>query len=244
MRRPVVAGNWKVNKAPDEAVSFVNQNAKSFSVKGVEVILCVPSVSLWAVKQALEKTDINISAQNMHYEKETERTGEITGEMLVEMGVKHVLVGHSERREHFGETDEIINVKTKKALELGITPIVCIGETARERENDKTNDVLESQLINGLKGISDNEKRKLIIAYEPVWAIGKKAIRAAKAEDAEAACKFVRGIVGDDITILYGGSVKPENASELFGQPNIDGGLVGGASLLPSFADVVKAGAK
>jgi len=248
MRKKIVAGNWKMNAASRDVISALKSIDLDIVPGLFDVVLCVPYVALESVKRELEGTKIKVSAQNMHYEEKGAYTGEISGEMLKEMGIPYTLIGHSERREYYGETDQSVNLKVLKALELDITPILCIGESLDQRKNDVTNDVLRQQVSLALQKVYAKDMARVVIAYEPIWAIGTGKV--ATVEQAEDACKYIRSVVsgkyGADIankvTILYGGSVSPGNAAELFSQSNIDGGLVGGASLLPTFGDVVKAG--
>jgi len=248
MRRKMVAGNWKMNNTPCEAVAFANSIKAGINTDKADVVLCVPYVALDAVKNELAGTHISVAAQNMHYEKSGAFTGEISGEMLMAMGIPYTLIGHSERRQYYNETDETVNKKVQKALALGLKPILCVGESLEERKKEVTNELLRQQTNHALFGVSAEEVLKVVIAYEPIWAIGTGVVASPK--QAEDACAYIRGVLaqkyGTDtankVTILYGGSVDDKNAAELFGQPNIDGGLVGGASLKPTFADVVKAG--
>ena len=247
MRRKLVAGNWKMNYLPSKAAAFAAEMKDKLNSDKVDVALCVPFVSLEGVKNALSGSNVKVGAQNMHFLDEGAYTGEVSAPMLQEMGVPYVIIGHSERREMFGETDETVNKKIHQALKYGITPILCIGESFEEREENRTNDVLSTQVTVDFAEISAADVAKVVIAYEPIWAIGVKAKRPATTEEAEDACKFVRekiaslysGSEADKIRILYGGSVSDTTASELFNQPNIDGGLVGGASMKPSFEKVV-----
>ncbi|MDR1663984.1 MAG: triose-phosphate isomerase [Clostridiales bacterium] len=245
MRKKVIAGNWKMYNAPSKAVSFVNQIKDKIDTDKSDVVLCVPYISLQPVMDALKGTRVSVGAQNMHYKDEGAVTGEISGAMLKEMGVPYVIIGHSERRAGFNETDTGVNLKTIKALSLGLKPIVCVGESLKQRKEGITNDLLRRQTTIALYGISNGDAEKIIIAYEPIWAIGTGM--AATSADAEEACATIRETVAgiydretaDAIRILYGGSVTADNAPELFAQPNVDGGLVGGASLKPDFERVV-----
>lgn len=245
MRKKLIAGNWKMNFTPMAAEKFVNSVKFDFESIKVDVVLCVPFVSIAYVQDALMDTTIQVGAQNMHFEHAGAFTGEISGEMLKEMGVPYVIIGHSERRQYFNETDATVNLKTKQALALNIAPIVCIGESLEEREADTWSDVLLKQTKAALAGIDKSSLSKIVIAYEPIWAIGTG--KTATSDQAEAACAYIRGVIGqaydtaaaDKVRILYGGSVSPTNAAELFNKPNIDGGLVGGASMLPSFEDII-----
>ena len=250
-RKPIIAANWKMNIGPSEAANFI----KSFLplVDGVngacDIVIVPPFVSIPAVSEALNSsTSVRLGAQNVSQYNNGAYTGEISTVMLKELFVGYVVLGHSERRQYFGETDEIINEKLKKALTDNLKPLFCIGETLEERDGGKLETVLERQVVKGMDGLTDEEAITTVIAYEPVWAIGTG--RTATAEQAQEAHAFVRSVlakkfgqeVADKIRIQYGGSVKPENTAELMAQPDIDGALVGGASLDPSsFAKIVKA---
>lgn len=247
MRKKIIAGNWKMNKTPNEAVGFVRE--LSDKIKGVDsdVVVCPPFVCLPAVIEVVRGTNIKVGAQNIHWADNGAFTGEISGEMLKEIGVDYVIIGHSERRQYFGETDETVNNRLKAAIKYELKPIVCVGETLQEREAGITNKVLETQTVGALKDISENDVMNMVIAYEPVWAIGTG--KTASSQDANDACKFIRSIVeklydknvAENVRIQYGGSVKPSNAYELFNTTDIDGGLVGGASLkTDDFTAVIK----
>jgi len=246
MRTPVIAGNWKMFKTAAETRVF----AKAFKglvagAKGREIVLCAPFTALWALAEELKGSAIGVGSQNAHWEEKGAYTGEISVGMLKEIGVRFAVVGHSERRQYFGETDATVNKRTLAVLAGGLTPITCIGETLQERESNQTFKVLERQIKEGLKGISS--PAAVVIAYEPVWAIGTgKTATPAQAEEAHA---FIRKefakLYGDAaaqaVRILYGGSVKPDNMATLMKEPDIDGGLVGGASLeAESFAKIVR----
>jgi triosephosphate isomerase (TIM) len=246
MRRPFVAGNWKMVKTAAETRAFVKAFRPAVeSVKDRDIVLCSPYTSLWALADELKGSSIGVGAQNAHWEAKGAYTGEISIDMLKEVGVRFVIVGHSERRQYFGETDATVNKRTLAVLAGGLTPISCIGETLQERESNQTFKVLERQIKEGLKGISN--PTAIVIAYEPVWAIGTG--KTATPEQAQEAHAFIRKefakLYGDaaaqSVRILYGGSVKPDNMGILMSQPDIDGGLVGGASLeAESFAKIVK----
>lgn len=246
-RNRLVAGNWKMHTTPESASKLVSEIVKHQAEFGpVEVALFPPFTSLAVVREVVEKTNIRLGAQNMHFESEGAFTGEVSGQMLKASGCSMVILGHSERRQHFGETDPLINKKLKKAFELGLVPIFCVGETLAERESGKTFEVLERQLTAGLQGLRFDEK-KLVVAYEPVWAIGT-GVNATPKQAAEAH-RFLReklaALVGVPIAqklrILYGGSVKAEVAGGLFAEEEIDGALVGGASLKANeFVEIVK----
>ncbi|GAV21553.1 triose-phosphate isomerase [Carboxydothermus pertinax] len=248
MRTPFIAGNWKMYKTPIEAAGFVRELIDSLKdVNGVDVAVCPPFPALWPVKEALESSNIALGAQNMHFEKEGAFTGEVSPAMLQDIGVKYVILGHSERRAYFGETDELINQKIKAAFTWGLNPILCVGETLSEREQGITKAVVEIQVRKGLLGVTPEQAEKLTLAYEPVWAIGTG--KTATPEDAQEVCSFIRETlaslfgreVAAKIRIQYGGSVKPENIKELMAEPDIDGALVGGASLkVDSFTAIVK----
>jgi len=252
MRKPFVAGNWKMNKTVEEARLLVSEMGKGLKeIQGVEKVLCPPFLSLVAVNALLQGTDIGLGAQNMHWEEKGAYTGEVSPSMVVEF-CKYVIIGHSERRTYFGETDETVNKKILMAHKMGLTPIVCIGETLAEYEGGKTADVVRRQAREGLKGIAAEFAEKIIIAYEPVWAIGTG--RASSSENAESVHRdVVRNelelMFGPDVSqairILYGGSVTAANAAEFFSQPDIDGALVGGASLKPDeFIKITQAAAR
>ena len=234
MRRKVIAGNWKMNKLPNEAIDFVNQLAPLVKNSQNEVIICVPFTDLFYTLLTVQETNIHVGAQNMHWEESGAYTGEVSASMLKSINVEYVIIGHSERRQYFNETDETVNLKVKSALAKGLKPIVCVGETLEQREAGKTIEVITSQTAKALKGLSLKDLDNTIIAYEPIWAIGTG--KTATSEDANESIKEIRKEVlkdfgTDDITILYGGSVKADNARELFTTSDIDGGLVGGASL-------------
>ncbi len=250
MRKKLVAGNWKMHKDIPEAQTLARQLADRLSdVTFVDVAICPPFVDLFPVSLILREKEsrIILGAQNLHPEPSGAFTGEISAQMLISAGVRLVIVGHSERRHIFLETDSFINRKLKRALEAGLVPIFCIGETLDQRKAGKTNDVLREQLLMGLDGIVVDDPARIVIAYEPVWAIGTGVN--ATPEQAQEAQSFVRSVlaeiwgsgVADGVRILYGGSVKPENAGELMSQPDVDGALVGGASLnADSFEKIVR----
>jgi triosephosphate isomerase (TIM) len=230
----LIAGNWKMYKGPAEAAQFC-VGLRDQELGGVQVVVCPPYVSLAVAVQLLAGTEIGVAAQNAHWEAEGAYTGEISPPMLRELGVYGVIVGHSERRQYFGETDELVARRTRGALAAGLSVIACVGETAAEREQGKTEEVLRRQV--SVLEPDDN----LVVAYEPVWAIGTG--KTATPELAQEAHAFLKSIV--DVPVLYGGSVKPDNAEELLAQPDVDGALVGGASLdLESFTEICRAGAR
>ena len=243
MRRNVVAGNWKMNMLPNEAIELIDKLAPMVKNSKDEVIICVPFVDLFYALLSAQETNIHVGAQNVFYEDKGAYTGEVSAPMLKSINTEYVIIGHSERRKYFNETDEIVNKKVKKALEHDLKPIVCVGETLEEKEAGKTIDIITSQVEKALAGLTTADLNNIIVAYEPIWAIGTG--KTATKEDAENSIRAIRekinSIFGtDDVTILYGGSVKPENAKDLFSMPDIDGALVGGASLkADSFAGIV-----
>lgn len=234
MRRKVIAGNWKMNVLPGEALEFVNNLAPIVKDTKNEVIICVPFTDLFYTLLAVQETNIHVGAQNMHWKESGAYTGEISPDMLKCINVEYVIIGHSERRQYFNETDETVNLKVKSALEHGLKPIVCVGESLEQKEAGNTEEIITSQVAKALDGLTLDDLSNTIIAYEPIWAIGTG--KTATAEDANNSIKAIRNKIKelfntDDVTILYGGSVKPENAKELFSMSDIDGGLVGGASI-------------
>ncbi len=242
MRKKVIAGNWKMNKLAGECGEFIGRIIKDIDTDEKDVIICPTFLSLWQAVKSVEGTKVSVGAQNMHFEEKGAYTGEVSAEMIREAGCRYVIIGHSERRQYFAETDETVSLKIKKAYESGLVPIMCIGETLEARESGETFDVLRGQLENALKPITIDEN--IIIAYEPVWAIGTG--KTATDEQAQEACGFIRdtlnGIVGDissNIRILYGGSVNEKNVKALMAMPDIDGALVGGASLKEEFIKLV-----
>ena len=245
MRKKIVAGNWKMNMTPKEAVSLVCELRDKFSNRDVDVVFCVPSIDIIPVVDAVKGTDIKVGAENMHYEEKGAYTGEISPGMLKEAGVDYVIVGHSERRQYFAETDETVNKKIKSAFANDLKPIVCVGESLEQREAGKTEEVITKQVELALAGLTEEQVKNTIIAYEPIWAIGTG--KTATSEDANNSIKAIRkkiseiyGSVAEDVIIQYGGSVKSTNAKELFETSDIDGALVGGASLkVDEFAKIV-----
>ncbi|UZJ79809.1 triose-phosphate isomerase [Fictibacillus sp. KU28468] len=240
MRKPIIAGNWKMNKTLSEAKSFVEEVKGLIpSADTVDSVVCAPALFLDALVNASKGTDLGVGAQNMHFEDNGAFTGEISPVMLKDLGVGYVVLGHSERREYFGETDELVNQKTHAAFNHGLTPIVCVGETLEQREADQTKDVVKTQTEKGLQGLSEEQVKRTVVAYEPVWAIGTG--KTASSEDANEVCGYIRSVIAeqfsqeaaDQVRIQYGGSVKPGNIKELMGMSDIDGALVGGASLEP-----------
>jgi triosephosphate isomerase len=239
-RRPYLAANWKMHKTNVEARSYVEELAGLLgSDRTIDVCLCVPFTSLEAAAEAAKPTPITIAAQNMHQDPEGAYTGEVSAPMLVELGVNAVVLGHSERREHFCETDRALKDKLPAALEAGLAPILCVGETEDEREADETERKLRHQVQEDLERVPDDQLAEVVVAYEPIWAIGTG--RVATPEQAQEAIAFIRALVGDRsekaaaaTRVIYGGSVDPENAPEILSQPDVDGALVGGASLEPN----------
>ncbi len=246
MRKKVIAGNWKMNMLPNEAIKFIEELAPLVKDTQNEVVLCVPYTDLFYALLNVQETNIKIGAQNMHFEEKGAYTGEISAQMLKSINVEYVIIGHSERRQYFNETDETVNKKIKAAFANGLKPIVCVGETLEQREAGTTIDVITTQTKLALDGLTDEQVANTIIAYEPIWAIGTG--KTATSDDAQASIKAIRNkieeIYGQNVServiIQYGGSVKSSNAKELFQMPDIDGGLVGGASLKPDeFAKIV-----
>jgi triosephosphate isomerase len=247
-RTPLVAGNWKMHKTEPEAEEYIQALLPLVSAAdGVDVAICVPFTDLKAMVESARGSRVEVYAQNMHEEREGAFTGEVSAAMLSEIGVHGVVLGHSERREHFGESDRALAMKVPAALEAGLTPILCVGETEDERDNDETDRKLRQQIKEDLAGVPSERLAEVVIAYEPIWAIGTG--RVASVEQAQEAIGFIRALVGDRdadaaerVRVLYGGSVKPENAAELLGPADVDGALVGGASLdAGSFAEIVAA---
>ncbi len=250
MQKQIIGGNWKMNLgSPQEAQEFVEKLIPMVKdLNNVDIVIAPPFTVLYEVSKIIKGTNINLSGQNMYFEDKGAFTGDISPIFLKDVGCNYVILGHSERRNIFGETYELINKKLKKALFIGLNPIVCIGEHLEEREQGKTEEIIDYQLKNTFKDLSKGEIIKTIIAYEPVWAIGTG--KTATAEQAEEVHKFIRGYINktydsdtaEKVRIQYGGSIKPNNARNLFNQPNIDGGLVGGASLnIDSFYEILKA---
>ncbi len=246
MRKPIIAGNWKMNKTVAEAEALINELKPLVAKSKPEVVVCVPYTDLWAVANAVKGTKIHLGAENVAWADNGAFTGEISAEMLKEIGVEYVIIGHSERRQYFGETDESVNARLRQALKNGLKPIVCVGETLTEREKNKTKRVLKKQVLDGFKDITAEDFASIVIAYEPVWAIGTG--KTATAEDANTTIGFIRNLVkktwgvevSKGLRIQYGGSMKPANAKELMAMRNIDGGLIGGAALKANdFASIV-----
>lgn len=252
MRKTIIAGNWKMNKTVKETKeTLARLKELTTGVEGVEIVIGAPFTALESAVKTVEGSNIKIAAQNMYPKASGAYTGEISPEMLKEVGVKYVILGHSERREYFKESNEFINEKVKCALSYGLTPILCIGEKLEERESGKTTEVNEKQVREGLAGLTAEEAKKVVVAYEPVWAIGTG--KTATPEMAEETHKEIRDVLvsmfgkeaAEEMTIQYGGSMNAKNAAELLAQKNIDGGLVGGASLdADTFIQVIKAGVR
>ena len=237
MRKKVIAGNWKMNMLPNEAIDFIDKLTPLVKETKNEVILCVPYTDLFYSLLAAQETNIKIGAQNMHFEEKGAYTGEVSGKMLKSIGVQYVIIGHSERRQYFAETDETVNKKIKSAFLNNLKPIVCVGETLEQREAGIQYDIITEQTKKALDGLTEEQAANTIIAYEPIWAIGTG--KTATKEDANDACRKIREKiaeiygqnVAERVIIQYGGSMKPENAKELLEMSDIDGGLIGGASL-------------
>jgi triosephosphate isomerase len=238
MRTPIIAGNWKMYKTVADAVKYVKEfRALVKDVIGVEIVVAPAFTALHAVAEAARNSNVIVAAQDVHWEREGAFTGEVSAAMIRDTGAQWVIVGHSERRTLFGETDGIVNAKTKAALAAGLTPIVCVGETLEEREANRTQAVVTTQINDSLAGLTPADVAKIVIAYEPVWAIGTGKV--ASPQQAQEVHALIRGLlaslaspaIADSVRIQYGGSVKPDNAAELAAQPDIDGALVGGASL-------------
>ena len=236
-RKTVIAGNWKMNKTVTETAALVEQIRSAADTSACEVVVCPPFTNLQAACEAASGSDIKVGAQNVHFAASGAYTGEISADMLLSLGVTHVIIGHSERRQYFGETNETVNLRLTAALNAGLTAILCVGETEQQREQGITDEIIRAQLKVALKGIDSKQMERLIVAYEPVWAIGTG--KTATAAQAEEVCAMIRATVrelygeavAEGLTIQYGGSMKPGNAAELLSQPDIDGGLIGGAAL-------------
>jgi len=248
MRKLIIAGNWKLNNTSHDAIELVTLLKRELSeISGVDIVVCPAATALSDVNDVLTESNIALGAQNVYWEDSGAFTGEVSAPMLKDIGVQYVIIGHSERRQYFGETNETVNKRIKAALKHGLTPIVCVGEVLQEREGDKTFEVIEKQCKGAFDGLGVEAIEKIVIAYEPVWAIGTG--KTATSEQAQEVHKFIRdllvklynGDVAQTIRIQYGGSVKPDNSAELMSQPDIDGALVGGASLkADSFSEIVK----
>ena len=244
-RKKIIAGNWKMNMTPSEAVKLVEELKPLVVNDEVDVVFCVPAIDIIPAMEAAKGTNIQIGAENMYFEEKGAYTGEISPNMLVDAGGKYVIIGHSERREYFAETDETVNKKVLKAFEHGLTPIICCGETLTQREQGVTMDFIRQQVKVGFLGVTAEQAKTAVIAYEPIWAIGTG--KTATTEQAQEVCKGIRECIAEiydeataeAIRIQYGGSVNAATAPELFVQPDIDGGLVGGAALKPDFGKIV-----
>jgi len=246
MRKPIIAGNWKMNKTPDEAAELVKALVPAVKDADCDVVVCVPAVNFAAVKEAAKGSNIRLGAQNVHFAKSGAYTGELSAYMLKACGVEYVVIGHSERRQYFGETDKTVNLRTRAAVAAGIVPIICVGELKDERESSYTDAIVEYQTRMALTGLTAEEVKDVVIAYEPVWAIGTGLT--ATDEQANETIGVIRNAVerqygknvSDAVRIQYGGSMNPANVKGLMAQPEIDGGLIGGASLkAPDFTAVV-----
>ena len=244
-RKKIIAGNWKMNMTPSEAVKLVEELKPLVVNDEVDVVFCVPAIDIIPAMEAAKGTNIQIGAENMYFEEKGAYTGEISPNMLVDAGVKYVIIGHSERREYFAETDETVNKKVLKAFEHGLTPIICCGETLTQREQGITLDWIRQQIKIAFQNVTAEQAKTAVIAYEPIWAIGTG--KTATSDQAEEVCAAIRACIAEvydeataaEIRIQYGGSVNAGNAAELFAKPDIDGGLVGGASLKPDFGKIV-----
>ena len=251
MRKAVIAGNWKMNKTPAETTALINEMKPLVAGADCEVVLCVPFVDIFAATEAAKGSNIKIGAENCHFKESGAYTGEVSADMLVASGVEYVVIGHSERRQYFGETDQTVNLRTLAALKAGLKPIVCVGETLEQRELGYTETLLKFQTKMALTNVSAEDLKNVIIAYEPVWAIGTGVT--ATADQADEGNGFVRAAiaeaygaeVAETVTIQYGGSMNAKNADELVAKVNVDGGLIGGASLkAEDFSVIVKAASK
>ena len=244
-RKKIIAGNWKMNMTPSQAVELINTLKPLVKNDDVDVVFCVPAIDIIPAVEAVKDTNIHIGAENMYFEEKGAFTGEISPEMLVDAGVKYVIIGHSERREYFAETDETVNKNVLKAFEHNLTPIVCCGETLTQREQGVTIDFIRQQIKVAFLNVSAEQAAQAVIAYEPIWAIGTGKV--ATTQQAQEVCKAIRDCIGEiydeataaAIRIQYGGSVSASSAPELFAQADIDGGLVGGASLKADFGQIV-----
>jgi triosephosphate isomerase len=246
-RTRIIAGNWKMNMTPSEAVKLVEELKPLVVNNNVDVVYCVPAIDIVPVVEAVKGTNVQVGAENFYIEDKGAYTGEISAPMLVDAGVKYVIIGHSERRDYFKEDDAFLNKKVKKAIAAGLTPILCCGESLEQRELGVTMDWIRLQIKSDLAGVSADDVKNLVIAYEPIWAIGTG--KTATSDQAEEVCKGIRDLIAeiydaptaDAVRIQYGGSMNAGNAAELLAKPNIDGGLIGGASLKAEFGQVVNA---
>ena len=247
-RKKIIAGNWKMNKTPSEAVELVNLLKDLVKNDDVDVVYCVPAIDIVPVVEATKGTNVAVGAENMYFEESGAYTGEISAAMLVDAGVKYVIIGHSERRDYFKEDDVLLNKTVKKAFEAGITPILCCGESLEQRELGVTMDWIRLQIKSDLAGVTADQVKSMVIAYEPIWAIGTG--KTATSDQAQEVCKGIRDLIAEiydtdtaeAVRIQYGGSMNAGNAAELLAKPDIDGGLIGGASLKADFGQVVNAG--
>ena len=247
-RKKIIAGNWKMNKTPSEAVELVNLLKDLVKNDDVDVVYCVPAIDIVPVVEATKGTNVAVGAENMYFEESGAYTGEISAAMLVDAGVKYVIIGHSERRDYFKEDDVLLNKKVKKAFEAGITPILCCGESLEQRELGVTMDWIRLQIKSDLAGVTADQVKSMVIAYEPIWAIGTG--KTATSDQAQEVCKGIRDLIAEiydtdtaeAVRIQYGGSMNAGNAAELLAKPDIDGGLIGVASLKADFGQVVNAG--
>ena len=247
-RRNIIAGNWKMNKTPSEAVALAKKLVPLVGNDNCDVVFCVPAIDIVPVVEAVKGSNVKVGAENLYIEDSGAYTGEISADMIKDAGAEYVIIGHSERREYFLETDEFLNKKVKKALEKGLIPILCCGESLEQREMGVTIDWIRFQIKSDLVGVSAEDAKKVVIAYEPIWAIGTG--KTATSDQAEEVCAAIRACLAemydqataDAIRIQYGGSMNASNAAELLAKPNIDGGLVGGASLKEDFGTIVAAG--
>lgn len=251
LRKAIIAGNWKMNNTPAQTTALINEMKPLVADADCEVVLCVPFVDIPAAVEAAKGSNIKIGAENVHFKDSGAFTGEVSADMLLELGVEYVVIGHSERRTYFGETDQTVNLRTLKALEKGLKPIICVGETLEQRELGYTETLLKYQTKMALTNVTADQLKNVVIAYEPVWAIGTG--KTATADQAEEVCAFIRATIAklysqadaDAVTIQYGGSMNDGNADELLSKTNVDGGLIGGASLVAEkFAAIVKAASK
>ena len=247
-RKAIIAGNWKMNKTATEAAELIDALIPAVKDAGCEVVICVPFTDLVTAVAKTKGTNIHVGAENVHFEKSGAYTGEISADMLTDLGVEYVVVGHSERRQYFAETDETVNKRAKAALAGGLKPIICVGESLAQREQGVTEELVRMQVKIALNGVTADDLKNVVIAYEPIWAIGTG--KTATAEQAAEVCTFIRTTVrhlygariARSVTVQYGGSMKPANAAELLSQPDIDGGLIGGASLKAAdFVEIVNA---
>lgn len=247
-RKAIIAGNWKMNKTATEAAALIAELIPAVQGTGCEVVICVPFTDLTTAVAKCKGTNLHVGAENVHFEKSGAYTGEISADMLVDLGVEYVVIGHSERRQYFAETNETVNLRTKAALAAGLKPIVCVGESLAQREQGVTEELVRLQVKVALLGVSAEQLKDVVIAYEPIWAIGTG--KTATAEQAQEVCACIRKVVGElygaaaakALTVQYGGSMNAQNAQELLAKPDVDGGLIGGASLkADQFSVIVKA---